>query len=119
MTATLDDELSDLRRANAELQRRLEEALTERDEAQEQQTAAAEVLQVINSSPGALAPVFDAILERALRVSEAVLGFIATYDGEHFHMAAGRGLPPAFAEMVSRPYRPPPGAPSRRLIDGE
>jgi GAF domain-containing protein len=59
------------------------------------------------------------MLERALRVSESALGFIATYDGEHFHMAAGRGLPPAFAEIASKPYRPPPGAPSQRLIDGK
>ena len=52
MTATLEDEVADLQRTNAELQRRLEEALAERDEALEQRTATAEVLGVINSSPG-------------------------------------------------------------------
>src|SRR5690242_2563791 len=93
--------------------------LTETREALDQQTGTAEVLQLINSWRGVLVPVFDATLERASRLSESALGFIATYDGEHFHMAAGRGLPPAFAELASTPYRPPPGAPSQRLIDGE
>jgi hypothetical protein len=63
MNPTPDSASADLRQTTADLQRQLAEARAERDESEAQKAALAEVLGVINSSPGDLAPVFDEVLE--------------------------------------------------------
>src|SRR5262249_58942238 len=89
--------------------------LTGTREALEQQTATAEVLGGINSSPGELKPVFDAMLERATRLCEAEYGVLATYDGDRFIGVAAVGLPMDTARALSRLGHPPPDTVLGRL----
>ena len=119
MTAMLDDAVADLRHANAVLQQRLDEYRTERDEALAREAATAEVLQVINSSPGELGPVFEAMLDKATLLSEAAFGVLWTYDGELFHAMAFRNVPPAFAEFLREPQKASPITALGRIALGE
>ena len=75
--------------------------IDEQREALEQQQAIAEILQAINRSPGELQPVFDILLDKAMRLCEAAFGILAVKEDEKTHTVAAHGLPPALAEWRS------------------
>jgi two-component system, NtrC family, sensor kinase len=93
--------------------------LTETREALEQQTATAEVLQVINSSPGDLAPVFDVILENAIRLCGGLYGVFWTLEGERARLVASRNVSPEVVELLRQQGESGNHPLLRRVIGGE
>ncbi len=84
----------------------------ERDEALEREKAAADVLSVINSSPGVLQPVFQSILENATRICEAKFGTLYLPEAGGLRLVAAHDVPAAFAEARKRgPIHHAPGGP--------
>ena len=87
---------------NARLFYEVQARTKELSESLEQQTATSEVLQVISSSPGELAPVFRKMLEEATRVCNAKFGSLLLQEGGVFRSVAQHNVPPAFAELRRR-----------------
>ena len=110
---------ADLQKSYAELEQRVADRTAELSESLDQQTATAEVLEVINASPGDLAPVFDAMLDKATSLCDAAFGILWSFDGEFAKAAALHQVPPAFAEFWREPIRPGPDTGPGRMMRGE
>jgi GAF domain-containing protein len=100
-----------LKRAAAKYRSELKQVL-------EQQVATSEVLRIISSSPGELQPVFQAMLENAVRICEAKVGVLFLNHDGIFNAEATLGLPPAFSEFLSErgPFRPGPQTTNGRVL---
>jgi GAF domain-containing protein len=103
---------------NTRLLNGLRQRTDDLSESLEQQTATSEVLRVISSSPGELEPVFQAMLENAVRICEAKFGTMYRYDGDMFHPTAVLNAPPTPSEFLQQrgAFQPPSGTPLHRLL---
>jgi signal transduction histidine kinase len=92
--------------------------LNELRQSLEQQTATADVLRVISSSPGELEPVFQAMLENATHICEAKFGTLFRFDGENFRPVAQFNTPAALLEVHTRrgPFQSAPGSQLDRVM---
>jgi hypothetical protein len=95
-----------IRKSRAELFQQLKACERELAEARAQQTATSEVLQGISSSPGALEPVFQAMLEKAVSICAAKFGTLYLCDADAFRMVATHNAPPAYVEARTKQFRP-------------
>jgi len=120
MAATETAASSTFEQTISKLRAELENRTAERDEALAREAAVADMLQIINSSPGDLAPVFDAMLEKAMRLCKAAFGVMRSFDGENFNTVAASGLPDAYAAYLrDNPRFSPTGTALARLVAGE
>jgi GAF domain-containing protein len=101
---------------NARLLNELRQRTDDLTEALERQTATSEVLEVISRSPGDLQPVFEAMLEKAVRLCGATFGNIYRWDGELLHLLAAHNTPPALVEARRQSgFRP--SSVTRRMVE--
>jgi two-component system, NtrC family, sensor kinase len=92
--------------------------LNELRESLQQQTATADVLKVISSSPGELEPVFNAMLANATRICEATFGHLWLFEGSVFRAVAVHGTQGFVDHMRHHPMvdlQKSPGVPLDRL----
>jgi signal transduction histidine kinase len=93
---------------NARLLSELQASNRELTQALDREAATGEILRVINSSPTTADPVFDAILERGMRLCRADVGLLVLTEEDMFRLVAQRGAPAAFVEPRRRAFHSGP-----------
>jgi two-component system, NtrC family, sensor kinase len=105
-----------------DLQAQLEHRTTELDRALERQTATADILRVIASSPSDVQPVFEAIAESAARLCDAEFCNVFRFDGELIHFMHSYGYSRGAIEALRHFYPMRPGRGScagRAILNGK
>src|SRR5262245_55826758 len=87
---------------NTRLLNELRQRTDDLTETLDQQTATSQVLKVISSSPGELKPVFESMLENAVRICEASFGNLLLYENDAFRHVALHNAPQAWAAEQQR-----------------
>jgi signal transduction histidine kinase len=102
---------------NTRLLNELRKRTTDLTESLEQQTATSEVLSVISSSPGELEPVFQAMLENAVRICEAAFGSMLLREGDGFRRVALHNAPLEYAKFGETEQLLPPTKTLARILE--
>ena len=93
---------------NARLLNELRQRTADLTKSLEQQTATSEVLQVISSSPGDLQPVFEAMLEKAVRICDAKFGMLYLHEGDWISPRGGaRSAANCLLRLEATSHSPP------------
>jgi signal transduction histidine kinase len=117
-----NDMAAKLQESYADLEQKVEDRTHELTQALDQQTATSQVLQVISSSPGELGPVFDAMLQNAVRICDAKFGNLWVREGDKFRIVAIHGGSQEYNDaMFSEPLVavPPESAIGKVAATGE
>jgi signal transduction histidine kinase len=107
--------------SDATLREQLDQSRRELKEALEHQVATSEVLDLISRTPTNVQPVFDAIIDSAVRLCDAVFGVVWRYDGELLHYAASHNFTPDVLDQIFKTYPRRPDrsiAAGRAILDG-
>src|SRR5215471_8937184 len=107
--------------SDATLREQLDQPRRELKEALEHQAATSEVLDLISRTSTNVQPVFDAIIDSAVRLCDAVFGVVWRYDGELLHYAASHNFTPDVLDQIFKTYPKRPDrsiAAGRAILDG-